>query len=300
MLTNFFSNTKPFTSVIIIALFFVYAFLGYFFEYIPELSIGLFLKFLVLFGLVNFIKSRNNLTFDNSYFFLIFVILIGYLPITVSINNVFYSNLILLVYVRRVYSLQSSKNTIKKLFDSGLWMGISFLIEPFTIVVFPMTFIAILIHQHIDYRRLITPLLGFVSPIILYFTYHLWYDQQQKFYALLDFSTYYDFSIYTSFTLKLSLGVIVTLTFFGFLLKTPKALSIKNEFRKNWILVCIHLLSVFILLLIIKNRSGAEIAYLLFPCAMIIANGFELLQKKWFSDIILLLLFLGSFVQYLV
>jgi hypothetical protein len=300
MLTNFFSNTKPFTSVIIIALFFCYAISGYFGGFTTEFNFGLVFWFFVLFGLINFIKSRNNLTFDNSYFFLLYVILIGYVPISISIDSVFYSNLILLVYVRRVYSLQSSKNTLKKLFDSGLWMGISFLIEPFTIVVFPLTFIAIIIHQHIDHRRLITPLLGFISPIIIYYTYCLWFDQQEVFYKLLDLSTYYDFSIYSSFIYKLSLGVLLGTTFLSFIIKTPKALSVKNVFRKNWILVCLHLLSVLILFLILKNRTGAEIIYLFFPCAIIITNGFELIKKKWLADILMILLFAGSLICYFV
>ncbi|MFY7670505.1 DUF6427 family protein [Tenacibaculum sp. MEBiC06402] len=300
MLTNFFSNTKPFTSVMIIVLFFCYALSGYFGGFTSELSFSLFFWFFVLFGLINFIKSRNNLTFDNSYFFLIYVILIGYVPITISVDTIFYSNLILLVYVRRVYSLQSSKNTLKKLFDSGLWMGISFLIEPFTIVVFPLTFIAIILHQHIDYRRLITPLLGFISPIIIYFTYCFWYEQQENFNQLFNYTTFYDFSMYNEFLYKLSLSVILVLTFFSFLLKTPKALSVKNVFRKNWILVCLHLLSVLILFLIIRTRTGAEITYLFFPCAIIIANGFELIRKKWLADIFMILLFIGSLICYII
>ncbi len=300
MLTNFFSNTKPFTSVIIIALFFCYVLSGYFTGFINDLNFSLVFWFLVLFGLVNFIKSRNNLTFDNSYFFLVFVILIGYFPSVINIDSFFYSNFILLVYVRRMYSLQSSKNTIKKLFDCGFWMGISVIIEPFTIVLFPLTFLSIFIHQHIDYRRLITPLLGFVTPIIIYFTYCLWYDNEQTFYNLLGFTTYYDFSIYFSFIYKFSLSILLVFTFLAFVMKTPKTLSIKNEFRRSWILVTIHLLSIIILLIIYKDRSGAELAYLIFPCAIIIANGFELIQKKWFSDLIMIGFFIGSLVHYFI
>lgn len=298
MLTNFFSNTKPFTSVIIIALFFCYMFSGYFTGFVDTLNFSSGFWFLVLFGLVNFIKSRNNLTFDNSYFFLIFVILLGYFPSVIKIDSFFYSNFILLVYVRRMYSLQSAKNIIKKLFDCGFWMGISVIIEPFTIVLFPLTFLSILMHQHIDYRRLTTPILGFITPIIIYFTYCFWYDNEQTFYSLLGFTTYYDFSIYFSFIYKFSLSVLLGFTFIAFVMKTPRTLSIKNAFRKNWILVSIHLLLTVILLLILKDRSGAELAYLIFPCAIVIANGFELLQKKWFADLILIVLFIGSLVHY--
>ncbi|WP_157811885.1 DUF6427 family protein [Tenacibaculum sp. SZ-18] len=298
MLTNFFSNTKPFTSFVLISLFFCYAISAFFSDLISEFNISLGFWFLVLFGLANFINSRNNLTFDNSYFFLIFIILIGHVPSVIRIDSFFFSNLVLLIYVRRVYSLQSSKNIIKKLFDSGFWMGVSFLIEPFTIVLFPLTLLSSILHQHLDYRKLITPIFGIITPIILFYTYHFWYDSPQEFYTLFNFLTYYDFSIYNAFIYKYFLGTVFLLIFISFVLKTPKTLSINNTFRKNWILVCFHLFLTIVLMLILKERTGSEIAYLLFPCAIVIANGFELIRKKWYSDIILILLFLSSLLHY--
>lgn len=297
MLTNFFSNTKPVNTVFIITLFMCYLGIGFFTGEVVHLNFGLFFWFLTLFGFVNFVNSRNDLTFDNSYFFLFFVIFIGCFPMTIHINSFFYSNLILVIYVRRVYSLQSSKNISKKLFDSGLWIGISFLIEPFSLVFIILTYLAILLHQHVDYRKLLIPLLGLLTPIILSFTYHLWYEKLDRFYVLFHWYTSYDFSFYNNLTFQLLFGVIFLLIFISFILKTPKALSVKNTFRKNWILLCFHMLLACTLLVLIKNRNGTEILYVLFPAAIIIANGFELFRKKWFADIILLLIFLISFVH---
>ncbi len=300
MLTNFFSNTKPVNSVFIITLFMCYMSIGFFTGEIASLNFGLFFWFLVLFGFVNFVNSRNDLTFDNSFFFLFFVILIGCFPSTIKIDSFFYSNLILVIYVRRVYSLQSSKNISKKLFDSGLWIGISFLIEPFSLIFIAMTYLAILLHQHVDYRKLLIPVLGFLSPVILSFTYFFWYEELDRFYALFYWYTSYDFSFYNSFSFQLLFGIVFLLIFLSFLLKTPKALSVKNTFRKNWILLCFHMLLACALLVFIKNRNGTEILYILFPAAIIIANGFELFRKKWFADIIMLLIFLVSLIPLLI
>lgn len=298
MLTNFFGNTKPVNSVLIIALFVCYACFGWFFGHVQLISVGLFFWFLMFFGVANFVNSRNNLTFDNSFFYLILTALIGFFPETIKINSFFYSNLILAIYVRRVYSLQSSKNTLKKLFDSGFWMGISFLIEPFSIVFFLMTYFSITLHQHIDFRRLFTPLLGLIAPVVLFFTYCFWYDEMTRFEILFNWKFSFDFDRYNSAYYFFTFGFIGFLVLSSLILKSPKALSVKNTFRKNWILVCMHFFLACTLFLLVNDRNGTEILYLVFPTALIIANGFELFQKKWYSDIILLLILIGSFIIY--
>lgn len=298
MLTNFFSNTKPVNSLFIIALFVCYLVIGFFTEISFSLNISTFCWYLALFGFVNFVNSRNNLTFDNSYFFLFFVFLLGCFPTTVSVNSFFYSNLVLVIFVRRVYSLQSSKNITKKLFDSGLWLGVSFLIEPFSLVFSFFIYLAMILHQHVDFKKLFIPILGFVSPVILFFTYSFWYESLDSFYKLFYWYTYYDFTFYNQFPLKLILTGILSITFIALLLKTPKALAVKNKFRKSWILVCFHFLLALVLLIIVKDRNGTEILYILFPSAIILANGFELFQKKWFADIILILFLIISFGSY--
>lgn len=300
MLTNFFSNTKPVNSIILITLFFCYVIIGFFTGYTETIGLGLFIWFFILFGVVNFITSRNNLTFDNSYFFLFFIMLFGYFPNTITIDSFFYSNLVLTLYVRRVYSLQSSKNSLKKLFDSGLWIGISFLIEPVSVIFFSMTYFSVTLHQHIDYKRLFAPIFGFIAPIILSFTYNFWYDQQDNFYRLFQWNLQYDISLYDSFSYKFSIGIILLLTIIGLFLKTPRTLAIKNTFRKSWMLLIFHFFLSCVLILIVPDKNGIELLYLFFPVAVIIANGFELFQKKWFADIILLLLFLGGIVSYII
>ncbi|SNR17615.1 DUF6427 family protein [Tenacibaculum jejuense] len=298
MLTNFFSTTKPVNSMFIIGLFACYVVTSFFTNYIDVVNIPLFLWFLTLFGIVNFVNSRNNLTFDNSYFFLFFCILLGFFPEVFKINTLFYSNLILIIYIRRVYSFQSSKNIIKKLFDSGFWIGISFLIEPYTLLFFPLTFIGILVHEHIDVRRIFTPIIGFSVPIILYFTYCFWYSELENFYNLLSWKTNYDFSIYNTSRYIILFSLLLILITLASILKTPKTFRVKNTFRKSWILICFHFFFSLVLVVLLSERSGTELLYIIFPAALIIANGFELFQKKWYSDIILIGILSASLLSY--
>ena len=112
MLANFFGKSKPINFIVLFVLFLGYFVLSIFSK---ELSFNLVKElgwFLVVFSVYNFIIAKNLLTYDNSFAFLFFVILIGFFPDTIQINKTFYANLTILLFLRKVYSLQSSKNIL--------------------------------------------------------------------------------------------------------------------------------------------------------------------------------------------
>lgn len=79
------------------------------------------------------------------------------------------------------------------------------------------------------------------------------------------------------------------------LLKSPKALSVKNKFRKNWILILTHLVITTAILLLVEDGSGSEFLYVFFPLSVVLANGIEFFQKKWYADVIIILFLIASF-----
>ncbi|TYP99707.1 hypothetical protein C7447_101311 [Tenacibaculum adriaticum] len=286
MLTNFFSKSKPITVLLIIALFLCYYFMAFLSGKIASINLWVLPLFLLMFSIAGFINSKNALTFDNSYAFLFLVFFIGMFPETLKINSTFYSNLTLLLFLRKVYSIQSSKNLFKKLFDGGLWLGITFLIEPFSIQFGILLYISIYLHQRFTYQTILIPLIGFFAPTFLYFTYCLWYDKLQDFELLFDWFTHYDLSLYNQFSYLLPIYFVCVFIMLSVFFKTPKALAIKNSFRKNWILLLLNFAIAFLLLILVKDRNGSEILYLFFPSALIIANGLELFERKWFIDVV--------------
>lgn len=293
MLTNFFGNSKPINFLVIFSLFFsilIFTFLGGNFSF----NFTVIPLFLLLLGIANFIISKNNITFDNSFAFLFFVLLIGFFPKIITTNNILYVNITLFLFLRKVYSLQSSKNVFQKLFDAGLWLGVSFLITPISFLFFIVLYMAVFLHQHITFQKVIIPVLSFIIPIFLYFTYCFWYDISFEitFFELFNFG----FSVYNHINYLVSLIFVGTFVLFSILLKTPKTLSVKNTFRRNWILVLNNFMVAVIVVSGTANKNGSEFLYLIFPTAIILANGLELFEKKWWSSIILLLFFIGAVV----
>lgn len=294
MLANFFGKSKPVNFLVIFTLFLVYFFLHFFYTEISFNSIKELFYFVVIFAVFNFILAKNQLTFDNSYAFLVFVILIGFFPTVIKINYTLYATITILLFLRKVYSLQSSKNTLHKLFDGGLWLGISFLIEPYTAVFAILLYASTYLHQRFTYQTLLTPLISFGSVIFLFFTYCFWYEKTADFYLLFNWSYLYNIDLYLSTKYLFPNIIIGIFVILAFMLKSPKALAVLNTFRKNWILTFIHLITSTIVVLLINPKNGSELLFLFFPTAVILANGLELFQKKWLADVLLLLLLVTS------
>lgn len=294
MLANFFGKSKPVNFIVLFALFLIYFSFSLFSK---ELSLNLFkelLGFIVVFSVFNFILAKNQLTFDNSFAFLFFVILIGFFPDVIVINSTFYACLTILLFLRKVYSLQSQKNTLHKLFDGGLWLGISFLIEPYTVLFAALLYISIYLHQQFTYQTLLTPLIGFGSVVFLFFTYCFWHDKTNDFYLLFDWVFHYDFNLYLSPKYLFQNIFIVVFVIGAILLKSPKALAVLNTFRRNWILTVIHLIISLLIILLMSNKASSELLFVFFPVAIILANGLELYQHKWVGNVLLLLFLICS------
>ncbi|CAM1345828.1 DUF6427 family protein [Tenacibaculum crassostreae] len=297
MLANFFGKSKPINFIVLFGLFLGYFVLSVFSKELSFILVKEIAWFLVVFSVYNFIIAKNLLTYDNSFAFLFFVILIGFFPDTIRINNTFFANLTVLLFLRKVYSLQSSKNVFHKLFDGGLWLGISFLIEPYTGLLILLLYLSIFLHQRFTYQTLLIPVIGIFGPLFLYFTYHFWYDKPEKFTSLFNWDFNPDLSMYLNQKLLIPIIFISFFVIISVLLKSPKAFSVKNKFRKNWILILTQLVITTVILILVKDDSGSEFLYVFFPLSVVLANGIEFFQKKWYADIIILLFLIASFAM---
>jgi len=251
------------------------------------------LIFIIVFFIFNFIVSKNNLTFDNSYgFFLFSLLCICFAPL---INS--YKELILIIiyllFIRKIYSLQSSKSMIKKLFDSGFWIGILCLFEPTYSLLFLLIYFSAYWYQKITIHTFLTPIIGFFTPIFSYFSYLFWIGKEAVFYEIFTPKTTFKFSFFSDENDLIFMVILLILTFFASISKSSKALIINNTFKKSRSLLLVHLTIVFLLFLLQNDAKSTETIYLLFPISLVIANGIELIRKNIFINIALYLFFIG-------
>lgn len=304
MLANFFGKSNPANYIILFVVFLTYAtgafFAGYTDETRPLKLISLGAGFLVLFFFFNFILAKNKLTLYNTYGFLFFVLLFGAFPQTFFDSDTLILNILLLIMLRRIYSLRTPKSIIKKMFDSGFWLGILFILDPFTAVFAGLIYSSISLFQKIDFRSFLIPVLGFVTPLVCYFTYCFWNDSTGDFYQLFYLYTDYDYSVYAENKMLVPIIIIGILTLLSIIFKTPRVIQVSGSYRKFWTLTIVNLLISIVFVLLTKDRTGAELLCVFLPLAVILTNGIEGFSKSFFQDIIIGLFVLMPIILFIV
>jgi hypothetical protein len=299
MLANFFSKSKPVNFILIIVLFLIYYVLDNFIYRSVEINFETFVVlplYLGLFFLYNFIISKNKLTKDDSYAFLLFVVGLGCLPELNVAYIILVKYFVLFLFLRRIYSLRTLKSVYEKLFDSGLWLGVLLLISPEYVLYLFLLFIAVLLFIKVTFRTIVIPVLGFLTPIFLFFTYNFYVDTLDNFYQLFDIEFSLDFNSYNSSFYTVSLVAFGLVTFISILLRSGRIFSVSNRFKRSWSLLLLHLLVALCSLFLIDAKDGTELIAILIPSTILIANWVQSVERKLIVNTILLLFLAISFV----
>ncbi|MFK8059472.1 MAG: DUF6427 family protein [Polaribacter sp.] len=298
MLTNFLAKSKPINFIIYLGLFLCFFLIavisikfndGFTWFKLLETS-SFFAFFLAIFFFYSFIVSKNKLTFDHSYGFFLFTLLSILFISKILAFKTLLLLLIYLLFLRKIYSLRSPKKVIQKLFDSGFWLGVLCILEPYLILFSILIFTSILLQQKITFRTLLTPVIGFFAPIIIYFTYLFWNDNLEGFLQLLQLDITNTLFIYAKDSTIWIFATTILLTICSLFLKSPKALSVNNSFKRSWLLLITNLSIAVLFALVITDKDGSEVIFLTIPASIIIANGFEVIQKKWIKNVLLWIL----------
>lgn len=306
MLANFLEKSKPINFIIYLGFFFcffVVALVRFYFDtdfnwILLAKAIGFLFLFMGVFFFYNFVITKNKLTFDNSYAFFVFVLMITVLvPSILTISDVSLL-LIYLLFLRKIYSLRSSKNAIQKLFDAGFWLGILCILEPFLILFYIVLIAAVVLQQKITLHTIFTPVIGFVTPFVIYFTYLFWMDDTAMLMSIFQFYQNIDFAFIQNVALIWFFCAILLLSIVSILLKSPKALSVNNSFKKSWLLLLINLTIAILFVILIPQKKGAELVFLAVPSSIIIANGFEVIQKEMIKNILFSMMILGTIITF--
>ena len=297
MLANFFGKSKPINFIVLLLVFVCALFLNSFHSFstvevtlffIVE-KLVFFLVFTFLFFGVNFIVSKNKLTQDNSYALLFYLLVISFFSAYLYGYQVVFEHLIHLLFLRKVYSIQTLKEIFKKLFDAGFWLGVMCLMNPFLIVFSLLLFAVLIVHKRVRLQTVLISVIGFLIPIFLFFTYSFWIGEISLFTDKFILYTTYDFSMYKEIRFLAPLGGLSIFLLFAVFMKTENVFSVNNRFKKSWILLLIHLLLSISYLFFTFNRDGSELLMAAVPVAVILAHGFESIQRKLLKEIGLIL-----------
>ena len=294
MLTNFFSNSKPFHFILISLLLFV----GYTFHnfqissfendfiWLIQLTFkfGLYIILMLIFG---FIIKKNNLTQINSYALFIFVCLLLLTPNVFQNSKPILSTVFILLALRRILSFNSKKNIQKKILDASLWIGIATLFYFWSILFLLVLYAALIQLASKDFKLFLIPIIGMFVVFIICTIYFLYLDNNMYWFTDYENFISFDFSSYkllkNFFLLFVILSMIVISLVFKFLNFTKTPLRKKSKY---WIII-FTLITGIIIVILTAQKNGIELIFTIVPISILFSNFIEALQRKWVSEVML-------------
>jgi len=308
MLANFFGKSNP-VNFIVVFLIFLGFYIANFFtvNLVQFVDINVILNqlltiilFLFLFLFYNFILIKNKLTLNNSYGLLLFALFSGFFPAVFLNVTTIFLNLLLLIFLRRVFSLRSNKDVYKKIFDCGFWLGILFLLDSTTVIFGMLIFLSVGMFQKLTIRTLLIPVVGFVTPVFCYFSYCLWEGDTSEFSNLFLWYSNYNFEVYAAnkflfSTLFLGIGSLISI-----IIKTPKVFLISGDYRKYWILIIFNFFLAITVFLIQNTHQTNKVLLLFFPASVIITNWLESIERGFVKNIFIIVLIATPVILFIV
>ncbi|MCZ4317708.1 DUF6427 family protein [Aequorivita viscosa] len=313
MLTSFFGKSNP-INYLILGIFLVVAYL---YAEISQNTVAislssifhhLFFMLISVLGmlLLDFIIRKNQLTKNNTFAIFFYSCFMVMLPIIFLQYKIILANAFLLLALRRIMSLRSDKNSMKKILDTSLWITVAALFYFWSLLFFIPLWIAIIQKPNSNYKQMLVPFVGFFTILILNTTYQLLANNSFAWLFNWKEEIGLDFSAYNSLSILIPITIILAFyiwTGFYRILKIP-ALPLKE--KPNFILLLYVSLTTLFIALGSPDKTGAEVLFVLAPVSIISANYIESNYKNWdrsndasefwFKEIMLWLVVLLPFV----
>ena len=301
MIANFFNQTKP-INFLVLSILVILVFLSALIQgFEGDTSLFIFFKYGVFLiasvlsvFILNFIIRKNSLCEDNSYALLIYILFWGIFPSSMLNGGIFVSNFLLLFAFRRLYSLRTSLRTKEKIFDSAFWIGIASIFYLWSFLYIFLVYAAIWLFRKGDWRNIWIPVLGYLTPIFLAYTYLLAFDDMERFKAIWTFDLTFDLGVYSAFRFIFPIAILGLIFIFSIYPTTKKSLLAKIDFKSTWQLLIVHLAVSILLMLIAPVKDGSEFSFLFFPLSIIFANFLQILERYWIKEGIVYLIALTA------
>ena len=282
MLTSFFGKSKPINYILLS----VAIIIGYFFGVLTaqeqSLSLGSLSShglviFLMVFAvlLLDFIIRKNNVTKNNTFAILLFVLFVLLVPEVYNAPKLILANIFVLLATRRILSLTTEKNTVKKIFDATMYITLASFCYGWAILFFVVLYPAITNKTKFTLTYLFIPIVGFLGITSIAVAYQFVVtDSYSWLYQWIperdfDLSAYGDRGLFI--TTVFLLGLLLWMG--GARLSRLASLS-KKEKPSAITILLIAIISVGIVLAK-TQKNGSELFFLFAPIAAITSNYIE-------------------------
>jgi hypothetical protein len=291
MITSFFNKSKPIYFVAVVFVTLLAFVIGRIIEVNQAKTIDFLLKqagllFVVYASifLLDFIVSKNSLTNKNNYEILLFSLFLLFITQSTSSSNIVLSNFFVLLGLRRIISLRSSKNTKKKLFDAAFWISIATLFYFWAILFFGLILLSLALYSDHSIRHWVIPFLGVLTVFII--SCGVSVVLHDSFFGIFSITpkVSYNFNSYNSVKYLIAITVLLSFGVWSSIFYLQNIKKKKKAFRVSFKTIVLAALMGFLIVLLAPEKNGSEFLFLFAPLAIILANYIDTIQEKWFSE----------------
>jgi len=246
---------------------------------------------------LNILVNEYKLIKENSHLAsLILVLLNSCCILFLNLNQVVIANTFILIAFHQLMRMYNMSNSFTILFNSSLLIALASLIYFPSIIYFVLLWIALIYTVTPKWRDFIISLIGFSIPFIYYLTYQfiiggLTVNIFGEVISLLPDLGWKDLSLYTRM-LFITIAFVLIISFFGLLPILNRSIV---RVRKMLIVTVIMLVLGLCTLFLNKLDYLATFITVTIPAAIIVANFFQSIKKKWLAELLFLVL-LGEIV----
>lgn len=303
MITTIFSKSKPINFLIVFCILLLSFFiLGFKFTENLSINYGLGEKIAKFLGayfsvlILHFIVVKNGLSQQNNIELLVVALFFLAVPQSFISLKLIVSNVFILLALRRMISVRSKKEIIKKLFDSGFLIGLASVFYFWAILFFPLIIISLLFFSESKAKYYLIPVFGLATLVIILSAISvIFYDDIFSIFPQrIDFS--FNYTAYNSFQL---IGAITILLSFGLWSSVFYLADIKKKmrsYRPSYKIMFVACTLASAIIIITPNKNGSELLFLFAPLSVIIMNYIETITDNWFKNTFLLLLIVAPIV----
>lgn len=255
---------------------------------------AVFLVLLASVFLTSFIAKRNGLTKDSTYTALFYFLLLLFSPSLFNNLNLVFANFFILLALRQLMSLQSSKSTKEKIFDASLWIFVASLFHFWCVVFLVLVFISIIFHVASDYRNWILPFAALFVVVILFMVFAFLYEIDVVNYTNQITATHFELDYFDNNSQNASFSIYVSIAlFFVFSLLVSMSNRPSNSHIAYKKIIAAFSISVFVFL-ISANKSNDLLTFTMGPLAIMGAAHIEFAQEELKRNIVIVVFMLCS------
>jgi hypothetical protein len=261
-------------------------------------SFGVLILYIGLMFYFDFLIQRYKLSSNNYYAHFFLLVLIGVFSNVLEINKYIISFGFILLSTGNVLNLRNKVFPNAKLFNSGFFLGIAYLIYPVSFLYLVLVYIGYFLYVKIIDKKLIIPLLGFIIPIFLTFTYFYFTNQTSI------FKNWTEINISSGFhwteDKKISLSIIGFALISIFLVLKYISIGSFSELKeeRNYKMLITFLFITIVSIFLNSSQIKHQILWTFFPAVFLIGNTVQKIKREWLKEGIFYLSLIGSIIVF--